>query len=145
MQSYVTYNNTTGELTGGYLQELPEDVGHYFLVDAEERINWPLYEMSENRDAIVLKPVVIPEPQVIVPQIVTRRQARQALLIRGLLDLVGPAIDSIEDPLHRGLAQIEWEDATEFERNRELVIQIGLALGLEDEGLDELFIFAATL
>lgn len=145
MQSYITYDNNTGELTGGYLQTLPEDIEHFLFVDDEARINWPLYKMNEDRDKLVLKEIVIPQPAQIVPQIVTRRQARQALLIRNLLDLVEPAIASIEDPLQRGLALIEWQDATEFERQRPLVIQIGMALGLDEEGLDELFIFAATL
>lgn len=145
MQSYITYDNNTGELTGGYLQALPEDLEHFILATDEQRINWPLYKMNEDHNELVLKEIVPPAPVKFVPQVVTRRQARQALLIRELLDLVEPAIAAIEDPLQRGLAQIEWEDATEFERQRDLVIQIGMALGLDDDGLDELFIFAATL
>lgn len=97
---------------------------------------WTVRDMTEE-ELDSLKPIV--------PHVVTRRQARQALLIRGLLDLVEPAIDAIENPLQRDLAQIEWEDATEFERSRPIVIQIGLALGLDEDGLDELFIFASTL
>lgn len=145
MQSYITFDKTSGEITGGFLQEIPEGQQDHLLVDATTRINWPLYSMNAKRDGVVLNEVLIPEPVQIVPQIVTRRQARQALLIRGLLDFVEPAIDSIEDPLQRGLALIEWQDATEFERSRPLVIQIGLALSLDDEGLDDLFTFAATL
>lgn len=81
----------------------------------------------------------------LVPASVTRRQARQALLLAGLLDNVQPAIDSIPDPVHRGMAQIEWDDSQAFERDRPLLIQIGMALGLDDAGLDALFIHAATL
>lgn len=80
-----------------------------------------------------------------VPQQVTRRQARQALLLAGLLDDVQPAIDAIPDATQRALAQIEWDDSLEFLRNRPLVIQIGTALGLDDAGLDQLFIQAASL
>jgi hypothetical protein len=85
-----------------------------------------------------------------VPTSVTRRQARQALLIRGLLDDVEPAIAALDDGTLVGLermrlAQIEWEDSLEFLRARPLVIQVGAALGLDSEGLDDLFIFAATL
>lgn len=80
-----------------------------------------------------------------VPQTVTRRQARQALLLKGKLDLIQPAINAISDATLRGLAQIEWDDSLEFNRNRALVIQIGNAVGLDSDGLDELFKFAAAL
>lgn len=78
----------------------------------------------------------------IVPDKVTRRQARQALLLRGYLDQVPIAIAAIADDTERRLAEIEWLDSQEFERYRPLVIRIGAALSMN---LDELFIFASTL
>lgn len=80
-----------------------------------------------------------------VPAKVTRRQARQALLLAGLLDKVQPAIDAILDPIARQLAQIEWDDSQDFERQRPLLIQLGYALGLDDAGLDAIFIQAGGL
>lgn len=80
----------------------------------------------------------------LIPASVTRRQARQALLLAGLLDQVQPAIDVIPDPVQRGLLQIEWDDAQDFERNSWAVLMIGAALGLDDDGLDQLFIQAAA-
>ena len=77
-----------------------------------------------------------------VPAKVARRQARQALLLAGLLDRVQPAIDAIEDLQQRQLAQIEWDDSQDFERHRPLLIQLGYALGLDDAGLDAIFIQA---
>lgn len=82
------------------------------------------------------------ENRVRVPQKVTRRQGRQALLLAGKLDQVPLAIDAIEDETERRLAQIEWEDAQDFERHRPLVVEMGAALDLD---LDALFIQAATL
>jgi hypothetical protein len=81
----------------------------------------------------------------LVPAKVTRRQARQALLLAGLLGNVQPAIDAIEDTTLRQLAQIEWDDSQEFERHRPLLIQLAGALGLDGEALDGLFIQAAGL
>ena len=81
----------------------------------------------------------------LVPAKVTRRQARQALLLAGLLDQVKPAINAIPDPQLRGMAQIEWDDSQEFERNRPLLIQLGAALGLDSAALDQLFIVAHEL
>lgn len=76
---------------------------------------------------------------------VTRRQARQALLLRGMLDKVPAAIQRISDETQRALAQIEWEDSQTFERHRPLVVEIAAAIGLDDAGLDALFIEAARL
>lgn len=86
----------------------------------------------------------------LVPKKVTRRQARQALLLAGKLDVVSAAIAALDDGTLEGLqrsrmAEIEWVDSLEFERERPLLIQIGKAIGLDDAGLDELFIKAAKL
>ena len=80
-----------------------------------------------------------------VPQIVTRRQARQALFLRGKLDLVQPAIDATQDSTQRGLMQIEWDDSQEFLRTRQSLIAIGTAIGYDAAGLDDIFTFAHTL
>lgn len=84
-------------------------------------------------------------PPATIPRVVTRRQAKQALLVNGKLSLVQPAIDAIPDATQRGLIQIEWDDSQEFQRNRPSVIAIGTAIGLTSSGLDDLFIQAATL
>lgn len=86
--------------------------------------------------------VPAPAPAPVVPQKVTRRQGRQALLLAGKLDQVPLAIAAIEDETERRMAQIEWEDAQEYERQRPLVVMMGAALGLD---LDALFIHAASL
>lgn len=82
-----------------------------------------------------------PEPPP-VPQIVTRRQARRALALAGLLDLVQPAIDAIPDPVQRQLAQIDWDDATDFRRDDATLLLLATALGLAEQQLDDLFILA---
>jgi hypothetical protein len=80
----------------------------------------------------------------IVPLKVTRAQARSALLLRGLFHRVQLIIDAVPDPLEQGLIQIAWDDALEFERYSPFVAMIGMALGLDDAGVDDLFIFAAS-
>lgn len=90
-------------------------------------------------------PLTPEQLRALVPLRVTRRQARQALLLAGLLDSVPAAIAAIPDPVHRGLAQIEWDDSLEFERHRPLLIQLGAALGLDSAALDQLFITAHAL
>lgn len=82
----------------------------------------------------------------LVPFSVTRRKARQALLLSGITkEMVTTALQNISDPLERGLAMIEWEDSLEFERDRPLVAAMGALFGLNEEQLDELFITAGNL
>lgn len=80
-----------------------------------------------------------------VPQSVSRRQGKQALRLAGKLPLVQSAIDAISDPLERGLMQDWWDDSTTFERAHPAVISLAPAIGLDDPGLDALFIQAAGL
>lgn len=98
---------------------------------------------SEVPQGATILPYVAPPPS--VPTEVTRRQAKQALLINGLLANVKPAIDAIPDPTQRAMIQIEWDDSQVFERNRPALIALGSALGLGSAELDALFIQAATL
>jgi hypothetical protein len=80
-----------------------------------------------------------------VPQKVTRRQAKQALLLAGMLSQVQPAIDAIVDPTQREMMNIEWNDSQDFERTRPSLINLATALGLTLEQLDDLFVQAIQL
>lgn len=79
-----------------------------------------------------------------VPQSVTMRQARLALLQAGKLANVDAAIASLPSP-QKEQAQIEWEFSSQVERNRDMTQMIGGALGFTSEQLDDLFVLAATL
>jgi hypothetical protein len=75
-----------------------------------------------------------------VPQAVTPRQARLALLGAGLLDQVNTAINAAG-----GASLITWEYASVIERNDPLINMLGQALGLTSDGIDALFVTASTL
>lgn len=79
-----------------------------------------------------------------VPQSVTMRQARLALLGAGLLPNVTTAINALASP-QKEAAQIEWEYSQTVERNRAFVLLLGAALGLTSAQLDDLFRQAAAL
>ena len=144
MHQYVTYQ-IDGTLDGAFIQMPPEDhAGRAIDVTDEQYANWTAYRANDARDGVELLPPAPPAPPA-VPQEVTRRQARQALLLDGLLDKVAPAIAAIDDPLQRGLAQIEWEDSQSYERQRPILISLGRAIGLDDTALDDLFIKAGGL
>ena len=79
-----------------------------------------------------------------IPQTVTMRQARLALLAAGKLSAVDAAIASLPSP-QKEAAQIEWEFPSVVERDRPLVQTLGPALGLSESELDQLFITAVAL
>lgn len=82
-------------------------------------------------------PPAAPTP---IPQSVSMRQARLALLGVGLLDTVEIAIAGAGPA-----AAIEWEYAQEVQRASGLVPAMATALGLTDAQIDALFVQAATL
>jgi hypothetical protein len=92
--------------------------------------------------ALADAPVEPPVPG--VPQIVSMRQARLALLGAGMLGAVTEAINNLPEP-DRSVATIEWEYSQEVHRNRTLIHALGPMLGLSDAQLDGLFTVAATL
>lgn len=79
-----------------------------------------------------------------VPQTVSMRQARLALLNEGLLTVVTDAIAAM--PGTEGeAARVEWESASTLERGWPLVSALADTLGLTDAQLDVLFTQAAAL
>jgi hypothetical protein len=146
---YVTYLDD-GTLDGCFLQVPPgEHVARMIPVDEVIAGDWVHFHANGARDGVEMV-VLVPPAASIVPQKVTRRQARQALLLAGLLDDVPLAIAALDDGTPEGkqkmrLAQIEWEDSLEFERSRPLVVEIGHAIGLNAEQMDALFVTAAGL
>ena len=84
------------------------------------------------------------EPVSYIPQEVTMRQARLALLENGLLANVQPAINSLPEP-DKTKAQIEWEYSNALQRSNPFVDVLGAALGLSSQDLDDLFIQASAL
>lgn len=85
-------------------------------------------------------PVVLPG----VPQVVTMRQARLALLGAGLLPQVDAAIAALPSP-QKEAALIEWDYSSEVHRDSAFVLTLADALNLSTEQLDSLFTQAAQL
>lgn len=93
------------------------------------------------------QPPALPEyvPEVVaVPEVVTMRQARLALLGAGLLAQVNTAVTNM--PGAEGdAARIEWEYANEVRRDSPLVAELSAAFGWTSAQLDDLFTEGAKL
>lgn len=79
-----------------------------------------------------------------IPQVVTMRQARLALLAAGKLASVNSAIAGMSGA-QGDAARIEWEFSSEVKRGQPLVKSLGPALGMSETQMDSLFIAAAAL
>lgn len=85
-----------------------------------------------------------PEAPVPIPQSVTMRQARLALLNAGLLDDVETVLQSLPSP-QKEAAKIEWEYSQEVNRHNGFVSILAPLLGMTDKQTDSLFIAASGL
>ncbi len=93
-------------------------------------------------EAIPKKPAV--PVALTIPDVVTMRQARLAMLQSGLLTQVNTAVANMTGAAG-DTARIEWEFSSTVERNHPLVQSLIGALGLTESQLDDLFRLAATL
>ena len=107
------------------------------------------YEEDGSQDAYIpshLIPITNEEADAIranimlIPTVVSMRQARLALLQSGLLETVNTAIAAGGEA-----DKITWEYATEVNRTDALVSNMAAALGLTEAQLDQLFTLAASL
>lgn len=111
-----------------------------------------LYNQELQRFEVLWKvrELTVDEKRSRVPSVVTMRQGRLAMLMfpygdGNLLEVIDAGINSIPDAVQRSAAKIEWEYATEIQRDSRLLQQLTTQLGLTDEQLDVLFTSASSL
>ena len=76
----------------------------------------------------------------------TRRQFRLALVTNGYnLADIELLIDQTTDAMQRQIIQIEWQDATVFERNSSSLLAMAALMGISSAQLDTLWSQALTL
>ena len=117
-----------------------DDIAYAYLTDEEAETYSDLTLVSQE-EIEELGDVV----KILIPKSISKRQARQQLIIKGLYGNIQPIIDSIEDPTQRLLTQVFWEDSNTFERNNPTLVELGTALGLTEAELDMMFINASKL
>lgn len=136
MKYAYVQNNTAVEVvqSNPHMLFVPHYAAQFIEVADEVQAGWKLIEGEWQA----------PEPVVYIPQEVTMRQARLALLENGLLANVQPAINYLPEP-DKTKAQIEWDYSNGLERSNPFVATLGAALGLDGAGIDALFLQAAQL
>lgn len=94
-------------------------------------------EIARGEAEIVDPPPAAPS----VPQVVSRFQARAALLAVNLLDDATAAVEATNDPF----TQLAWAEAAEWRRDSALVVSLATAIGLSSGQIDDLFRSAAEI
>lgn len=95
---------------------------------------------AEAKTFVAFEPPPPPEPPM-AP--LSARQFRLGLHANGLLSSVQGSIDALDEP-DKTAAQIEWEYATQIERDHPLVQNLSAQLGLTDEQIDAMWRAAAA-
>lgn len=121
-----------------------DETGEVFAYEADGSqdayIKPGLVHMSPAEVMALLNPPVT----VVVPALVTMRQARQAMLSAGILSQVDALIAAM--PGEEGeSARIDWNHAREVKRDWPLIGALGPQVGLNEQQIDDLFIYAATV
>lgn len=88
---------------------------------------------------------VVPEPEPVVPESVTRAQGKAALVQAGLWADVLAYVAGIADPTQQALAEIALHDTQEWRRDSPFLAACAVGLGLTPEQLDALFIAAGEI
>lgn len=78
--------------------------------------------------------------KVIIPEFITRKQAKLILKQKGLLEQVESTLSGASE-----LQKIEWDESLHFERNNPVLLSIAQSLNLSDEQIDQMFVEAKTL
>jgi len=101
-------------------------------------------EIREDGGRYVQSWVIVPAPGPEIPQSVTMRQARLAMLGAGILSQVDALIAAM--PGDEGeSARIDWNHARDVKRDWPLIDALGPQMGLTEQQIDDLFIYAATI
>lgn len=88
---------------------------------------------------------VMPEPEPVVPESVTRAQGKAALIQADLMPGVLAFVSSIADPKDRALAEVTMNDTDVWRRDNAFLTNAAHSLGLSDAQIDELFVTAAGI
>lgn len=124
----------------GYIVKTPQGGFRTFTL---EQLNEAQYFAVENN--VEVEDYTAPEPGVFVPQQVTPRQMRVALIMSGIsIASIEAMIDALEEP-QKSIVRTTWEYSTAFERDNEILNQMASMLGLSQPQVDDLFLLARTL
>jgi|688.fasta_scaffold825088_1 hypothetical protein len=114
--------------------------------DTIEDISQRVVTIEEDGAVVVRIWIPAPVEPVAIPESISPRQIRLWFIQNNIpLATVENAINGIEDVVLRETTKVEWEYSPYVERNHPMINNLGAALGLTPEQIDQAFITASSL
>ena len=133
--------NDVGQWTGSYYDQVTPAIRAHHAQYGETIA--PVADLqnigSDDAPEWVAEPVALEDLR--ATMVVSRFQARAALIQAGLIDAAAAAIRASGD----AMLAAAWDHALEFRRLSPAIVQMGGALQLSDEAVDALFASAALI
>jgi hypothetical protein len=104
--------------------------------------------LDDNAGGYVVAPYVPPtvEEQRASMPVLSARRLRLGLINNGIMpSQVQAALEAMPAGVDREKALVEWEFASDFERNHHLILSVGAALGLTAAQIDTMWMASQTL
>lgn len=135
---FFVYDQLSNKYTGQYFSEEKTLVNSTEIQPFNNFCEWNGTEWIDPRtEEEILR--------TLVPETVTKLQLKLQLTLSGFdLTLIDNVINQLPEP-QRSFTSISWNDATIFERNNELLINLATQLGLTSSDLDNIFISASNI
>ena len=118
-------------------------IGSEPVLEYNQRVSNVSYVVGEDSVSKVYEVVTLSDEEILAqktPNSITQRQCRLQLVKEGLYDAVNTALGGMDAE-----AQIEWEYASEIQRDNVLVSAIQSALNKDDNWMNQFFIDASVL
>lgn len=152
MKIYYIYKISNGEFAGSGNTPIRNAIYNFTEVapshmDEDDTIFWDGTEWTDSSS----DPHPTPDlaeylPMPTVPESVTPRQIRLALIDRGIMpEQITAILEAIEDVTLRAKSLAEWEYALEIRRDDPLIDQLSSELNFTDTEVDNLFIEALSM
>ncbi|MCF7647321.1 hypothetical protein KQ944_18400 [Bacillus subtilis] len=136
---YTKYGSIIAVIDGQEMT-VPDDMAN------RHRIMLAKWEAEGNAIAPYVEPILTPEEQRAQMPPITKRQLRLTLVRNGIsLGQVEQSIAAMPDGLEKQEAEIEWQDASQFNRLHPTLLLVATALSLTPEQIDAMWETALTV
>ena len=143
MALYWTFENHGVVDSDHWVDAIPSDAVEITLEERDALVNGANSGRVVVRDANGRPALSDPPPAPpVIPQRVTKFQAKAALFLAGLLDDVEALM---ADPATDRITRLAWTESLHFERQSPMIAAMASLLGLSNQQLDALFVSAFAI
>jgi hypothetical protein len=131
MTNILVFKNPSPDTRARVLEDVGQEIPEGYKRMTREAFDAWLAEQE---------PIVVPET-VNIPWAISNADMRRQLAIKGVNpDLITAHLKGLPDGVMKWVALADWEYANYFQREHELIDQLGESFGLTKEDIDAMFI-----